>query len=169
MAAITWHKRINQGKCASCGLISPIKNKRSCLRCLKDQRKVCRNRYKRMKENGICTSCHTIPALITTLKCENCYFRFISYHNLGTKKKWEEIKELFYEQNGICPLSGRKLTIGINTSLDHIIPSSKQGSDNVSNLRWVHYRVNIAKNNLSDDELLTLIKDLYIHMNLGGT
>ena len=37
----------------------------------------------------------------------------------------KELKEIFVKQCGICPYTGRNLTLGKDASLDHIVAKSK--------------------------------------------
>ena len=56
-----------------------------------------------------------------------------------------------------CALTGEKLTVK-NISLDHILPKSKGGLNNTSNIRLVTSPVNFAKRNLSDIEFVELCR-----------
>ena len=56
-----------------------------------------------------------------------------------------------------CTLTGDKLTIG-NISLDHIIPKSKNGTNVLSNLRLVLRSVNIARQNMTDEDFINMCK-----------
>ena len=58
-----------------------------------------------------------------------------------------------------CPLTGRTLR-NDNISPDHIVPISKGGTHEISNLRLVDRDANIAKASLSDDEFRKLCSDV---------
>ena len=58
-----------------------------------------------------------------------------------------------------CPITGRHLT-RTNISVDHIIPLSKGGTNDFSNLRFIDHHANLAKASFSESELLALAKDI---------
>lgn len=62
-------------------------------------------------------------------------------------------------QRMVCPVTGRHLTRE-NISIDHTIPLSKGGTNDLSNLRFIDYHANLAKATFSEAELLTLAKDI---------
>lgn len=79
-------------------------------------------------------------------------------------ERCSEISLLWKKQKGICPLSGRRLNRD-NVHLDHIVAVRQGGSDDVSNLRWLHKEVNYAKRTLSDEQLLLLCSDVFNAMS----
>lgn len=97
-------------------------------------------------------------------KCKKHVFKCLSqgYSGKGTKISPFEIWKILKKQRCVCPLTGRKITKE-NISLDHIIPRSRGGSNNLSNLRFVDYDANIAKSTLLDEEFLKLCKDIVNH------
>ena len=91
------------------------------------------------------------------------YFKHISkVHNKrskGYKLKPIELWGLLKRQRMLCGLTGRRLNRD-NISLDHIVPLSKGGSNEPSNLRFVHIDVNTFKMDMDDSDLLILAKDI---------
>ena len=63
----------------------------------------------------------------------------------------EELRSLLKQQNYTCAISGVKLTPG-TASLDHIVPHSHGGSDDIENAQWLHTEVNRMKGNLTNEE-----------------
>lgn len=114
-----------------------------------------RRRY-RDRDPESCLSCHRVGGLITTLLCEPCWLKEVSKRFLGSKKHWSELKDLIIKQGNRCALSGVPIRMGLNASVDHIIPKSLGGGSVMLNFRWVHTRVNQLRGNLSDAELLDL-------------
>jgi len=62
------------------------------------------------------------------------------------------------EQRGLCALSGRKLDRSAH--LDHILPVSRGGSNEICNLQWLDPMVNQAKSNMTDVEFLNLCQEV---------
>lgn len=62
------------------------------------------------------------------------------------------------DQGGKCALSGRDLDMKFE--VDHIVPRSRGGGDDLSNLRLVCKAANQAKRSLLDDEFIALCRDI---------
>ncbi len=79
----------------------------------------------------------------------------------------EQAWNVFVSQDGICALSGRKLTFGtrkrawqMTASLDRI--DSSRGYE-MDNIQWIHKRLQFMKNNLTDDEFVGWCRDIVDH------
>jgi len=70
------------------------------------------------------------------------------------------------KQRLICPFTGQRLTSD-NVSADHIIPKSKGGLNVPSNIRLTTKPVNIARQNMTDEEFLNLCQ-LVVQNNYTG-
>lgn len=68
--------------------------------------------------------------------------------------------ELWQKQNGCCAITGIPLIPGSTATIDHVLPVSKGGTNEVSNLRFVHYAVNLFKKDSTDSELVNKIVEL---------
>ena len=61
------------------------------------------------------------------------------------------------------------MTIGINASLDHKIPKAKKGNNDIENLCWVDWKINLMKRDLDMNEFVVLCKKVISHrIALGG-
>lgn len=164
----------NKTKCASCtekyvtykrNYVSKL-NDNQCKTCggERDDRfktcSSCRSRIKLWRENHIanggCNRCGQEP-LKGLNTCLTCYLKTTSQTVFGTVNKHKELLELFEQQKGFCPYSSKQLTLGVDTSLDHKIPKSKGGSDDLKNLQWTHRLVNEMKWNYEEQEFYEII------------
>lgn len=68
----------------------------------------------------------------------------------GTKVTGLQLAGLWLRQRGCCALSGRPLDR--EAHLDHVVPLSGGGAHGIDNLRWLDPWVNVARQNLSDEE-----------------
>lgn len=70
-------------------------------------------------------------------------------------------------ENPKCYLTGDSIDLSDSSSyqLDHIIPTSKGGTNDLSNLAICTKQANIAKSNLSLDDLKTLCKKILKHLD----
>lgn len=131
------------GLCRDCP--RPAKGTR-CATCAKAQKD-------RVKAQGKCQSCggkKDTPAVT----CARCILRGVARKSLGDVSRWQEIGLLFACQDGRCAVTGAEITIGVNASLDHILPRNRGGTHEIDNLRWVHVVFNRMKNDMLDAELL---------------
>ena len=55
-----------------------------------------------------------------------------------------------------CVYTGEKLIAGVNASVDHRIPSSRGGSDDLCNLQWVTKKINRMKGNMTHQEFVEI-------------
>jgi hypothetical protein len=65
----------------------------------------------------------------------------------------KDLAALWKKQRGLCALSGRKLDR--TAHLDHIIARTNGGTDEIGNFRWLDPWVNIARQNLTDEEFIS--------------
>lgn len=67
----------------------------------------------------------------------------------------EWLEKTLANQDGNCALSGIPIDL-MTCEIDHILPETRGGSDDLTNLRLVCTRANEAKGNMTDDEFLEL-------------
>lgn len=146
------------GLCTKCG--TPVDSHEKCQSCRAKKAEQFAKLASTRRENGLCINCCR-AALDDHRFCDICYFKHTSVKRLGKVVYWADLKSLFESQKEICPYTGLKMKLGKNATLDHIIPSSNNGSNDISNLQWVCSSINIMKWNLSEDDFLNLVKLIY--------
>lgn len=146
-------KRKAAGLCRDC----PQKayGKARCTDCIKRSKN-------RLKKRGRCVSCGGVKSNNGYI-CHKCVFKNVAYKQLNNRSRWEELKALFEKQNGRCAVTGLEIQLGNNASIDHIIPTSRGGQNDIENLRWVHITFNRIKNNMTDGEMLSWIDRIIQH------
>jgi hypothetical protein len=122
---------------------------------LRKERK--RLKYEQLKQNGHCVNCGKYDSLEKITLCLICWFKNSAKKNLGSRKHWLIIKNIWDEQEGLCKYSKEKLIPGFNASLDHKIPTSKGGTDDKENLQWITKEWNTLKWNRTEEEMIVHI------------
>jgi len=113
--------------------------------------------YSKRKNAKRCVACGD-PGLVTTVHCKSCWFADRAGCRAGNRKNLQAIIDLWNQQNGKCFYTGQDLIPGVNASLDHQIPTSKGGTDDPSNLKWVTNNINMMKSNMTHDEFILMCK-----------
>lgn len=68
---------------------------------------------------------------------------------------------LWHKQRGRCAMTGKRLNR--SAELDHIIPVSKGGKNEPSNLQWLAPEVNQCKNDMTVDEFMAVCINVLSH------
>jgi len=68
---------------------------------------------------------------------------------------------LWHKQRGRCAMTGKRLDR--SAELDHIIPVSKGGKNEPSNLQWLAPEVNQCKNDMTIDEFMAVCTSVLSH------
>ena len=111
----------------------------SCLRCESATQAVY---YRRMKDAD--------PLKWRVQVIRGCRSKFAT-------KEW--LLSKLEEQSHKCALTGRPITI-FDLEVDHIIPRTEGGGDELTNLQLVYRAANAAKGALSQDSLIDLCADI---------
>lgn len=168
--------RILEGLCVKCGGVRDNKTQ-SCNKCRDKFNQYQRGRLEKLSPGkrvrirelnktlreervalGVCLTCG--GELVGKVKtCLTCTIKNHTRKATGTTSHWEKIKLKLEEQNFKCFYTGEDLQIGLNASIDHIIPRSSSkypGDENLDNLVWATRDINRIKNDMAVDRFIAL-------------
>lgn len=100
-------------------------------------------------------------------KCKGYYpydtKRNISLHKKKRKKYTMQQRKIIYEKsNGCCELCGKKLFYD-DMTLDHIIPLSMGGKEELNNLQATCFACNQFKRNILPDDFVDRIIEIFLY------
>ncbi len=61
---------------------------------------------------------------------------------------------ILLKQGARCPYTGEQLELGVNDSVDHIIPKARGGPNTIENYQWVTRMANAAKDAMTHEEFI---------------
>lgn len=73
--------------------------------------------------------------------------------------------ELLEQQKSQCAYTGLPISIGLNAAVDHKLPKSKGGTNDLQNLHWIHSGVNLMKGNMDHIEFIQFLEVLRTSLN----
>ena len=171
-----WYKlrsgRRKDGLCIRCGLLLEpdelLRGNSRCGACRARDSSTLRKKRSKWSQQGLCMRCGTSDDVTrqSARYCESCYLRNVSRSHFRSHSMAVPLLDVFRKQGGICPYTGRKLTLGINTSLDHILPKARGGANDIGNMQWVYLPINYMKHELPEAEFLTLVAEIFRHRQL---
>lgn len=88
--------------------------------------------------------------------CRVHYFKKAAHDATGKISDWMALAEIFEAQGARCAYTGAPLVLGVNASVDHIVPRTRGGGDELRNLHWTTLVVNRAKRELTEEEFFAL-------------
>lgn len=148
------HQKKVRGICSDCGK-KIFLGKVRCAKCVAIISRATAMLALRRRESGVCMWCADTNVLCDKYKlCKRCWFRRASLRVAGNFSLGEKLERLYTDQDGRCFYTGAKLKLGVNTSLDHQRPRTRNGSHNVRNFRWVSVIINRMKQNLTHKEFV---------------
>jgi 5-methylcytosine-specific restriction endonuclease McrA len=148
----------NKGLCIEC--CNPITSGLRCKNCNERRSNLKKKNYSKWQKEKKCTQCGNGDIVNNNL-CEKHYLISTSFKRLGSGKYWRELKALLENQKFKCALTGDKISFD-NMELDHILPTTRKGLSELSNVRWVTKEANRLKQNLTDKELKILCNKILI-------
>ncbi len=125
----------------------------------------CRQSLERLKNEraakGLCRYCnHGNEAVAGSTRCETCLLKQKAMSHFGSSKKWTVLKSIWDKQHGICPYTAISLNLA-DADVDHIVPRAKNGTEDASNLQFVHRVANEMKRGHSEEQFLEWIRIIY--------
>lgn len=100
-----------------------------------------------------------------------CLFHWVQRlvkKNMNEKNNDELVQNLLDKFNlneGTCFYSGVKILPGLTASIDHRIPKSKGGTNDITNLEWVHMGINTLKGNFTEKEFISKCAPILVNFN----
>lgn len=149
-----WAGRVGKGFCIRCGATIDGSYK-SCPDCRAIMRKASDTRRNAFMEAGKCVQCGT-PKTGPSILCDECLLKSQSRRWLGTMKRWTELLDLFNKQEGRCAYTGYPIIIGETASIDHVIPRTRGGTNDIENLHWTTWFINRVKSNMTHNEFVSM-------------
>lgn len=156
-----WQKRKADGLCVDCWKNPTKQGSSKCMDCYEKIKARDLKRKNNRLEQELCAYCDNKQVGGGSQLCLDHYLKATSRSHFGTTKRCKELSDLFLEQDGRCPYTNKKLTLGNCTSIDHIVPKSRGGSLDVSNLQWVSTEVNFMKMDMLHEEFLEAVRLIY--------
>lgn len=98
-------------------------------------------------------------------KCKGYHTLLLCNNNSCKKRKIysSDVKRILYiHANGICAVCGKPLQLQ-EVSLDHYIPLSRGGADDIENLEVTHTSCNRIKSDLLPEELTSELMDILMY------
>lgn len=149
--------------------------KNLCKKCgsLRTQKYKITGRTKQLKQlankNNRCERCLK-PRLQYAKTCLTHYVsNLLSAWKLNKKEKEQLTSKLIdkLEKNEYsCFYTGLALIPALNTSIDHRIPKSKGGTNDITNLEWVHRGVNGMKGDETEKEFINRSGNILVDLSL---
>lgn len=143
--------RKEAGLCPECGNPAVMGGVR-CAGCRDKDKEARRIANAKIAEAGLCQRCRVSPVRIGVF-CEECWYKSKA-QGFGGSGNWKKLRDLLVSQDFQCAYSGKLLILGPDASIDHKIPRSRGGSNDVSNLQWVSRTVNQMKTVFTHQEFL---------------
>lgn len=168
-----YYRLKSQGLCVLCstpareGLVH-------CKRCSERNKRITKEYRTDCVARGLCPNCAKNPVL-PAMKgkdwsfCESCYFRKTSIDCLKTAKHAEAICQKLRDQNYRCAYTGEQIILGLNDSLDHVLPISRfpELRHDPANTEWVTRKVNCMKWDSTREEFIATAYAVVHHYEIN--
>lgn len=161
--------RDDAGLCSNCGGPRDAQGK-LCAACLA----YFRERLSQRKASGLCVRCGYGAKATVGVMCRRCWFKKMAADCANARGPANDVladglETLWEKQRGLCALTGVEIVPGETASLDHILPRSRGGTDDLKNLQWVEFHINIAKRDLTPTEFVQLCRRVARHASRSSS
>lgn len=157
-------RKRDNGVCLDCNE-KVVPGKKFCSVHLEHRNHINSDKREKRRQHGLCEECGKEP-IIGSGCClgETCKYKSLARSRFGSGARWKDLK-LVFERSPICPYTKIPLRIGVNASLDHVIPTSAGGGDDNENLQFVYccgaFDVNMMKGAMTAMEFRAAIAILH--------
>ena len=157
------------GLCLGCGTRSARSNRIHCEECAKVSISYLAKRGERYAASGLCYRCGDAQPLeslkgktVQGLLCESCYLKKRARSLFGSEKSWQIIRDRLVAQDYRCAYTGTLLQLGVNDSVDHMLPSFRfpAAKGDTNNVEWVTRQINEMKRDRTPQEFVALIESI---------
>jgi len=148
-------------------------NRQTCRECQKKSKNYRINRSIKLTQLGLCTRCGQNNYLeiyqdrkTKTKLCELCYLKRMASQHLGAESYYVDLLNLLQKQKFRCAYTGGDLVLGLNASLDHILPRKKYPDKikDIDNLQWVIRDINTMKSGFEEETFINLVTKMYLYL-----
>ena len=114
-------------------------------------------RMERKSETGSCAAC-SAQAMGKSRYCKKHFLEnILCKYGVPTDEYalfWEKLEQ----QKFLCYYTGTEIIPGINASIDHRLPRSRGGKNDITNCVWCDRNINAFKRDATDEEFINLCK-----------
>lgn len=113
---------------------------------------------------GICVECDG-PSVQRNTRCEKHIVAQAASSIFGKRSMAEALWLKFEAQGRRCHYTGLPIAIGVDASIDHVLPKATRPdlAESLDNLVWCHRRLNLCKRDLTGDEFIQLCRMVVRH------
>lgn len=119
----------------------------------------------RWREQGRCVQCGGEAVTPGTKICLQHWLDSVASRTAHNRELGKDgtLWKIWQAQGGRCALTGAVLTPARGAALDHILPRSRGGTNDPSNLQWITNEVNDSKSYHTEEEFLDLCRLVLAH------
>jgi len=120
----------------------------------------------RKQAAGRCYRCGGRPPCVPKGRCRTCILRTAAVRH---RASLPVVIAAWRKHKGRCAYSGVRIRLGVNASLEHVLPRMDGGDSGVDNIVWVDNRVNNAKHCMPITEFVVMCRNVLTHFGYTVT